>query len=108
MDEGDHETNLQTETDIIVDGVGYQYCLEQSKGQDPTPISPFTTGRFSPENTYVVRSYNIGNKVFTSGVLDRRIYKYSNVPYKMSMEDAHIKALETMREDYGTEWRELI
>ncbi len=55
-----------------------------------------------------VYTYNIGNKVFTSGVLDRRIYKYSNVPYKMSMEDAHVKALETMREDYGTEWRELI
>ena len=55
-----------------------------------------------------VYTYNIGNKVFTSGVLDRRIYNYSNVPYKMSMEDAHVKALETMREDYGTEWRELI
>lgn len=25
----------------------------------------------------------------------------------LSMEDAHVKALETMREDYGIEWREL-
>lgn len=29
------------------------------------------------------------------------------MPYNMSMEDAHVKALETMREDYGIEWREL-
>lgn len=35
-------------------------------------------------------------------------YKYSNVPYKMSMEDAYVKALEIMREDYETEWIELI
>ena len=66
MDEGDHETNLQTETDIIVNGVGYQYCLEQDPNQAPTPISPFTTGRFDPRNTYVVRSYDIGNKVVCS------------------------------------------
>ena len=66
MDEGDHETNLQTETDMVVGGVGYQYCLEQDPNQDPTPVSPFTTGRFSPESTYVVRSYDIGNKVVCS------------------------------------------
>lgn len=66
MDEGDHETNLQTETDMIVNGVGYQYCLEQDMEQDPTPNSPFTTGRFSPVDTYVVRSYDIGNKVVCS------------------------------------------
>ena len=66
MDEGDHETNLQTETDIIIDGIGYQYCLEQDMSVDPTPRSPFTTGRFSPSDTYVVRSYDIGNKVVCS------------------------------------------
>lgn len=98
MDEGDHETNLQTETDIIVDGVGYQYCLEQSKGQDPTPISPFTTGRFSPENTYVVRSYNIGNKVLCSfhiAEIDNNYFvtafdnknKYNLYPKKIYNED---------------------
>ena len=65
-DEGDHETNLQTETDMIVDGVGFQYCLEQDMNQDPTPVSPFTTGRFDPSNTYVVRSHEIGNKVVCS------------------------------------------
>lgn len=54
-----------------------------------------------------VYTYNVGNKVFTSGVLDRRIFKYCSMPYNMSMEDAHVKALETMREDYGIEWREL-
>lgn len=65
-DEGDHETNLQTETDMIIDGVGYQYCLEQDMEQDPTPNSPFTTGRFAPNDTYVVRSYDIGNKIVCS------------------------------------------
>ena len=54
-----------------------------------------------------VYTYNVGNRPFTSGVLDRRIFKYYSMPYNMSMEDAHVKALETMREDYGIEWREL-
>ena len=54
-----------------------------------------------------VYTYNIGNRPFTSGVLDRRIFKFYSMPYNMSMEDAHVKALETMREDYGIEWREL-
>ncbi len=54
-----------------------------------------------------VYTYNVGNRPFTSGVLDRRIFKYHSMPYNMSMEDAHVKALETMREDYGIEWREL-
>lgn len=54
-----------------------------------------------------VYTYNVGNKPFTSGVLDRRIYKYHGAPYYLSMEEAHVKALETMMEDYGIEWREL-
>ena len=66
VDEGDHESNLQTATDIAVTGVGYQYCLQQNMEKDPTPYSPFTIGRFKPENTYVVRSYDIGNKVVCS------------------------------------------
>lgn len=77
MDEGDHETNLQTETDMIVNGVGYQYCLEQDMDQDPTPNSPFTTGRFSPVDTYIVRAYDIGNKVACSF----HIAKISDVEY---------------------------
>lgn len=76
-DEGDHDTNLQTATDMIVGGVGYQYCLEQDKGIDSTPLSPFTTGRFTPENTYVVRSYDIGNKVICSF----HIAEINNVEY---------------------------
>ena len=65
-DEGDHETNIATNTDMVVDGVGYQYCLQQDMEQDPTPNSPFTIGRFNPKNTYVVRSFDIGNKVVCS------------------------------------------
>jgi|GEM_PF-180225 len=54
-----------------------------------------------------VYTYNIGDKIFTSGVLDRRIYKYASMPYNMPMEEAHIKALDTMAEDYKIKWREL-
>lgn len=90
-DEGDHETNLQTATDMIVDGVGYQYCLQQDTSIDPTPLSPFTIGRFSPLDTYVVRSYNIGNKVICSFHIANinnvdyitafdNIYKYTFLP----------------------------
>ena len=100
MDEGDHETNLQTETDIIVDGVGYQYCLEQDMSQDPTPYSPFTTGRFAPDDTYVVRSYDIGNKVVCSfhiaeingsyfiTAFDNK-YKYTLIP-KSALNDSNL------------------
>lgn len=64
-DEGEHEYNLSTCNDLMVTGIGYQYCLEQ-KVNDPTPYSPFTIGVFSPDSTYCVQSYDIGNKVIAS------------------------------------------
>lgn len=64
-DESEHAYNIATCTDMVVNGIGYQYLLEQKIG-DPNPNSPFMLGRFSPESTFVVESVDIGNKVKVS------------------------------------------
>ena len=40
--------------------------------------------------------------------LDKRIDKYTKMPYNMSYEDAHIRVLNEMHEQYGLEWSELL
>lgn len=69
-DEGEHSHNINTCTDMIVNGIGYQYTMEQKIG-DPTLSSPFTIGRFDNRNTYVVESCNIGNKVVASFLISK-------------------------------------
>ena len=69
-DEGEHAYNINTCTDIIVDGIGYQYTLEQKTG-DITPSSPFTIGRLDNLSTYVVESSAIGNKVVVSYIISQ-------------------------------------
>lgn len=49
----------------------------------------------------------MGNKVFTSGLLDERIDKYTKIPYNMHYEEAHQRVLDEMNKEYGLEWREL-
>lgn len=61
-DEGESDLNIATGTDMLVNGIGFQYCLQQGE-EDPTPYSPFTLGRFDNRCTYAVHSTNIGNKV---------------------------------------------
>lgn len=40
-------------------------------------------------------------------LLHNSIFKDCSMPYNMSMENVHTKALKTMRGDYGVEWRKL-
>jgi SPP1 family phage portal protein len=61
-DEGESDLNIATGTDMLVNGIGFQYCLQQGE-EDPTPYSPFTLGRFDNKCTYAVHSTNIGNRV---------------------------------------------
>lgn len=61
-DEGESDLNISTGTDMLVNGLGFQYCLQQGD-EDPTPYSPFTLGRFDNRNTYAVHSTRIGNKI---------------------------------------------
>jgi len=61
-DEGESGLNISTGTDMLVNGLGFQYVLQQ-KNNDPTPYSPFTLGRFDMTNTYAVHSTSVGNKI---------------------------------------------
>lgn len=54
-----------------------------------------------------VYTYNVGDKIFTAGLLDKRIDKYTKMPYNMSCIEAHEKVLDEMRNEYGLEWSEL-
>ena len=54
-----------------------------------------------------IYTYKVGGKVFTSGVLDKRIDKYTKMPYNMNCEDAHVRALNEMQVEYDIKWREL-
>lgn len=54
-----------------------------------------------------IYKYSVGDKYFTSGLLDKRIDKYINGEYNLSIEDAYIKALNEFREEYGIKWQEV-
>ena len=54
-----------------------------------------------------VYKYAVGNKAFLPGMLDARIDKYTNPPYNLSVEKAHIKALNEMVKEYDIAWQEL-
>lgn len=54
-----------------------------------------------------IYKYSVGNKYFTPGLLDKRIDKYINGGYNLSIEDAYIKALNEFREEYGIKWQEV-
>ena len=73
-DEDEHTINLDTCTNMVVDGIGYQYCLQNGEN-DITPHSPFTIGLFSPKDTYLVQSLDIGNPV----VLSVHISEYDDI-----------------------------
>lgn len=54
-----------------------------------------------------VFKYSVGDKVFTPGIIDYRVDKYTKSPYDLSIEEAHIKALNEAKEGYGISWEEL-
>lgn len=54
-----------------------------------------------------IYTYKVGDRIFTSGVLDKRIDKYTKMPYNMSSEDAHVRVLNEMSKEYGLKWGEL-
>ena len=51
--------------------------------------------------------YSCGNIPFMPETLDNRIEKYRDIEYNLSEEEAHIKALNEFREEYGIEWTEI-
>lgn len=53
-----------------------------------------------------VYTYKAGDKIFTSGLLDKRIDKYKKQLYILSGTEAHIKALKEFEAEYGIQWRE--
>lgn len=54
-----------------------------------------------------VYKYKSSEQLFLPQLFDMRIDKYSNLPYNMSVEDAHIKVLNEFAKEYGIEWQEL-
>lgn len=54
-----------------------------------------------------VYKYTVGNKAFLPRMLDDRIDKYTNSPYNLSIEKAHVKALNEMVKEYDITWQEL-
>lgn len=58
-------------------------------------------------HTGKVYKYAAGSKPFLPRMLDDRIDKYTEPPYNLKIEDAHIKALNEMVEEYGIVWQEI-
>ena len=54
-----------------------------------------------------VFKYSVGNKIFTSGIVDGRIDKYSGKEYGLSLEKAQQKAFEELKKEYGIVCEEL-
>lgn len=54
-----------------------------------------------------VFQYSAGTRPFLPDLLDGRVDKYIDRPYNMSIEEAHKKTLEKMKEEYGIQWREI-
>ena len=54
-----------------------------------------------------VYKYKSGKHPFLPQLFDMRIDKYSDLPYNMSVEDAHIKVLNEFAKEYGIEWEKL-
>ena len=54
-----------------------------------------------------VYKYSVGNKVFTPGIIDNRVDKYTKPPYDLGVEEAHTKALDEIVKEYGISWEEL-
>lgn len=54
-----------------------------------------------------VFKYSSGNRPFLASLLDNRIEKYQGKEYNLSKEEAHIKALNEFRKEYGITWEEI-
>ena len=54
-----------------------------------------------------VFKYSVGKKPFSPMLFDSRIDKYQSAPYNMGIEEAHRKALDEFREEYGVSWSEI-
>lgn len=54
-----------------------------------------------------VYKYNVGDKIFTPGIIDNRVDKYTKPPYDLGVEEAHMKALNEIVKEYGISWEEL-
>ena len=51
--------------------------------------------------------YSCGEKPFLGYLLDNRIEKYQKPEYNLNKEEAHIKALNEFRQEYGITWEEI-
>ena len=51
--------------------------------------------------------YSCGKKPFLGYLLDNRIEKYQKSEYNLNKEEAHIKALNEFRQEYGITWEEI-
>ena len=51
-----------------------------------------------------VYKYKSGNTSFLAGLFDKRVDKYTQKPYNMSVLEAHEKALDDFEREYGTSW----
>lgn len=54
-----------------------------------------------------VFKYSSGDRPFLASLLDNRIEKYQRKEYNLSKEEAHIKALNEFRKEYGITWEEI-
>lgn len=54
-----------------------------------------------------VFKYTAGKKPFLASLFDNRVDKYTDRPYNLSIEEAHKRALNEFREEYGITWTEI-
>ena len=54
-----------------------------------------------------VFTYKAGDKPFYHELLDKRVDKYTQSPYNLSIEKAHEKVLDEFVEEYGILWKEI-
>lgn len=102
------------ETDLVRNNKGITIGIHNH----PTNIMPtgsdFAAAGYRKYNFGIVVThdgrvfkYGVGNKIFTSGVVDGRIEKYSGKEYGLSLEKAQQKAFEELKKEYGIICEEL-
>lgn len=77
-------------------------------------ISDFAAAGYRKYVFGVVATHNVrlfkyfcGENPFLGYLLDNRIEKYQKPEYILNKEDAHIKALNEFRQEYGITWEEI-
>ena len=77
--EGDHDTNISVGFDLVISGVGYLCTMPANGRTDSFPDTSLILSRLDPENTFCVRSSQIGNPVVLTVIVNRNLNNDTNI-----------------------------